>query len=144
LRLLETFLALMTPAALYLRAQLALMEHGAATALREVGQSLAAGQNARLMSPADIEQAQVAASSNMGAMLLLLALTVIAAIAIFKTTRVLTFVLTAAFVAMILPVSLMGYQVTAPFLVLGATALLGSAFVHSLFANARALDVNAG
>ena len=74
----------------------------------------------------------------------LLALTVIAAIAIFKTTRVLTFVLTAAFVAMILPVSLMGYQVTAPFLVLGATALLGSAFVHSLFANARALDVNAG
>lgn len=137
------FLALMTPAALYLRAKLALMEHGAATALREAGESLAAGQNARLMSPADIEQAQMAASSNVGAMLLLLVLTIIAMVAIFKTTRSMTLVLAIAFVAMILPVSLMGYQVTAPFLVLGAVALLGSAFVHSLFARARALDVNA-
>lgn len=137
------FLALMTPAALYLRAKLALMEHGAATALREAGESLAAGQNARLMSPADIEQAQMAASSNVGAMLLLLVLTIIAMVAIFKTTRSMTLVLAIAFVAMILPVSLMGYQVTAPFLVLGAVALLGSAFVHSLFARARVLDVNA-
>lgn len=137
------FLALMTPAALYLRAKLALMEHGAATALREAGESLAAGQNARLMSPADIQQAQMAASSNVGAMLLLMGLTIIAMVAIFKTTRSMTLMLAIAFVAMILPVSLMGYQVTAPFLVLGAVALLGSAFVHSLFARARALDVNA-
>lgn len=137
------FLALMTPAAIYLRAKLALMEHGAALALREAGQSLAAGQNARLMSPADIEQAQAAATSNIGAALLLLVLSVIAIVAIFKTTRVMTFALAVAFIVMIAPVSLMGYQVTSPFLVLGAITLLGSAFVHTLFARARMLDVNA-
>ena len=138
------FLALMTPAALYLRAKLSLMEHSAATALREAGQSLAAGQNARLMSPADIEQAQAVAASNIGAMLLLLVLTIVAIVAIFKTSRAMTLALAVAFVAMILPVSLIGFQVTVPFLVLGAVALLGSAFVHNLFARARALDVNAG
>jgi len=140
---LMAFLALMTPAALYLRAKLSLMEHGAATALREAGQSLAAGQNARLMSPADIEQAQTVAATNVGAMLLLLGLTMLSMFAIFKTSRFKTFVLAIAFVAMILPVSFLGYQVTTPFLVLGAIALLGSAFVHTLFARARALDVNA-
>jgi ribose transport system permease protein len=38
---------------------------------------------------------------------------------------------------------MMGYQIMVPFLVLGAAALMGSAFVHALFAKARSLDVNA-
>ena len=65
------------------------------------------------------------------------------AFVVLKTSRLISFGLAAVFIAMILPVSLMGYEITVPFLVLGAAALLGSAYVHALFAKARTLDVNA-
>ena len=136
------FLALMTPASLYLRAKVALLEHNSAEALREAGTKLAAGQNARLLPPTEIEQFQMAASSNLVASLLLLALVIVSVVAIFKTSPVATFVLAAAFVAMIVPVAALGYQITAPFLVLGGIAVLGSSFVGTIFAKARALDVN--
>ncbi|MEL6685980.1 MAG: ABC transporter permease, partial [Pseudomonadota bacterium] len=137
------FLAMMTPASMYLRAKVALLEHNAADALREAGVKLAAGQNSRLLPPADIEQFQVAAASNATASLLLLGLLVISALAIFRTSQIATFALAAAFIVMIIPVVSLGYQVTAPFLVLGSVAVLGSAFVHAIFAKARALDANA-
>lgn len=137
------FLALMTPGAIYLRAKIALLEHDAATALREAGTSLAAGQNARLLSPDEITQFQSAASANLGATLLLLVLVLATAFVVLKTSRLISFGLAAVFIAMILPVSLMGYEITVPFLVLGAAALLGGTYVHAMFAKARMLDVNA-
>ena len=137
------FLALMTPGAIFLRAKIAMLEHNASVDLREAGTQLAAGQNARLLSPDEISQFQTAASSNLVAMLLLLALVIAACLVVLRTSRSISFVLAVAFMAMIIPLVLLGYQITAPFLVLGAAALLGSAFVHALFAKARTLDVNA-
>ncbi len=137
------FLALMTPGAIFLRAKIEVLEHNASVDLREAGTQLAAGQNARLLSPDEISQFQTAASSNLLAMLLLLALLVAACFVVLQTNRVISFVLAATFIAMIVPLIMMGYQITVPFLVLGAAALLGSAFVHALFAKARTLDVNA-
>lgn len=138
------FLALMTPGATFLRAKIAVLEHNASVSLQEAGAKLAAGQNARLLSPEEITQFQTAASSNLMAMLLLLALLVAACFVVLRTSRMTSFALAAVFALMIVPVTLMGYQITAPFLVLGALALLGSAYVHALFAKARSLDVNAG
>lgn len=138
------FLALMTPGAIFLRAKIAVLEHNASVALQEAGAKLAAGQNARLLSPEEIAQYQSAASSNLLAMLLLLALLIAACFVVLRTSRITSFILAGVFAAMIVPIVLMGYQITAPFLVLGAVALLGSAYVHALFAKARALDVNAG
>ena len=137
------FLALMTPGAIFLRAKIAVLEHNASVDLREAGTKLAAGQNARLLSPDDITKFEVAASSNLLALLLLLALLIAACFVVLQTNRVISFVLTAAFIAMIVPLVMMGYQTMVPFLVLGAAALIGSAFVHALFAKARSLDVNA-
>ena len=137
------FLALMTPGAIFLRAKIAVLEHNASVDLREAGTQLAAGQNARLLSPDEISQFQTAASSNLLAMLLLLALVIAACFVVLRTSRSISFILAAAFIAMIIPLVLLGYQITVPFLVLGATALLGSAFVHALFVKARTLDVNA-
>jgi ribose transport system permease protein len=137
------FLALMTPGAIFLRAKIAVLEHNASVDLREAGTQLAAGQNARLLSPDEISQFQTAASSNLLAMLLLLALVIAACFVVLRTSRSISFILAAAFIAMIIPLVLLGYQITVPFLVLGAAALLGSAFVHALFAKARTLDVNA-
>jgi ribose/xylose/arabinose/galactoside ABC-type transport system permease subunit len=137
------FLALMTPGAIYLRAKIALLENNSAEVLRDAGTKLAAGQNARLLSPVEIEKFESAASSNLGATLMLLVLVVVAAGAFSRPNRTLTFALAAAFVAMIVPISMMGYQITAPFLILGAAALLGSTIVHALYAKARALDVKA-
>lgn len=136
------FLTLMTPGAIYLRAKIALLEHNAAINLREAGAKLAAGQNNRLLSPDEITQFQSAASANFGATLLLFVLLVATAFVVLQTSRVISFSLTLVFIVMIVPVYLMGYEITVPFLILGATALLGSAFVHALFAKARSLDVN--
>ena len=137
------FLALMTPGAIFLRAKIAVLEHNASVELREAGTQLAAGQNARLLSADEISQFQTAASSNLLAMLLLLALVIAACFVVLRTSRSISFILAAAFIAMIIPLVLLGYQITVPFLVLGAAALLGSAFVHALFTKARTLDVNA-
>lgn len=137
------FLTLMTPGAIYLRAKIALLEHNAALNLREAGAKLAAGQNNRLLSPDEITQFQSAASDNFGATLLLFVLLVATAFVVLRTSRVISFSLTLVFIVMIVPVYLMGYEITVPFLILGAAALLGSTFVHALFAKARSLDVNA-
>jgi hypothetical protein len=41
---------------------------------------------------------------------------------------------------MIVPVVVMGYQITAPFLILGAVAIAASAFVGMIFDRARTLQ----
>ena len=134
------FLAAMTPMSIYLRAKVALLEHGASTNLKETGAKLAPGQNDRLLSGTEIETFQAAASSNIGAGIALLLLTVGAIYVIAKGSQFMSLGLAAVFVAMIPVVSLMGYQITAPFLVLGALASVASAFVFMIFERARALS----
>lgn len=137
------FLSLMTPASVWLGSKIAVLEHNAAMALRDAGTSLAPGQNARLLSPAEVEGFQAAASSTLLGTALLTVLTIVAAVMIFRTTRIASIGLAAVFVAMIVPVVAMGYQITAPFLVLGAVAIIGSAFVGLIFDRARAIQSNA-
>ena len=136
-------LALMTPASIYLKAKVALLEHGASQSLLDSGVKLATNQNARLLSPSEISAFESAASSNVLVSVILLALVIASIVAIFRFIPVLTFAIAAIFIAMIVPVYLLGYQITVPFLVLGAVVLAGSAFVYGLFDKARALDVNA-
>ena len=137
------FLACMTPGAIYLRAKIAILEHNAAEALRAVGAQLSPGQNARLLSPAELEAYQAAASTNITAAALLSLLVIAAAYVVFRGKPLMTWLLAGGFVAMIVPLVAMGYQITVPFLVLGAVVALGSNFVFTIFAKARALDVNA-
>ncbi|MGV6839529.1 MAG: ABC transporter permease [Planktomarina sp.] len=137
------FLSLMTPASVWLGAKIALLEHNAAVALREAGSSLAPGQNARLLQPAEIEGFQVAASSTFLGTMLLAILTIVATVMIFRTTRMASLVLAVVFLAIIIPVVAMGYQITAPFLVLGAVAMIGSAFVGLIFDRAREVQAHA-
>jgi len=136
---LMAFLAAMTPMSIYLRAKVALLEHGASTRLKETGASLAPGQNDRLLSGSEIEAFQTAASSNFVAGFTLLLLTAAAIFVIAKGARELSLGLAGVFIAMIVVVSFMGYQITAPFLVLGAVASVASAFVFVIFERARAL-----
>jgi hypothetical protein len=137
------FLAAMTPGAIYLRAKIAILEHNAAEALRATGAQLAPGQNARLLSPSDLEAFEAALSANIGAAALLSLLVLASGYVVFKGNTMLTWVLSACFVLMMLPLVTMGYQITVPFLVLGAAVTLGSNFLFILFDRARALDANA-
>ncbi len=137
------FLSLMTPAAAWLGSKIALLEHNASAALRKAGQNLAPGHNSRLLSSTDIEALQATASANLTGMLLLLALVIASTVLIFRTTRIQSLILAGAFIVMILPVTMMGYQITAPFLVLGAIAIAGSAFVTMIFERAREISANA-
>ena len=136
------FLSLMTPASVWLGAKIALLEHGAAQSLRDAGTALAPGQNARFLSPAEVESMQAAASNNALGTFVLAVLTVVAAVMIFRTSRMASLGLAAAFLVMIVPVVAMSYQITAPFLVLGAVAIAASAFVGMIFERARSLQTN--
>ena len=101
---------------------------------------MAPGQNSRLLSPADLDAYQAAASSTAFGSLLLAILTIISGVMIFRTTKAATLILAAGFVLMIVPVVVMGYQITAPFLILGVVAIAASAFVGMIFDRARKLQ----
>jgi hypothetical protein len=73
--------------------------------------------------------------------LLLQALLITACFVVLRQCRITSFVFAGVFIVMIVPVALMGYKITAPFLVLGAVVLLGGALVHALFAKARGCDL---
>lgn len=131
------FLTLMTPASIWLRSQIALGEHAAASALREAGERLAPGHSARLLDPAAIDAAQAAASANLAGTLIMAVVMVLAAINVFKGGRLTALALAATFVVMIPVMGFMGYQAATPFLVLGAIVLAGSASVFVIFDRAR-------
>lgn len=131
------FLTLMTPASVWLRSKIALGEHAASMALRDAGETLAPGHTARLLDPAAIDAAQAAASANFAGALVMLVVMVLAAVNVFKGTRVSALALAAVFVVMIPVMGLMGYQTATPFLVLGAIVLAASAFVFVIFDRAR-------
>lgn len=131
------FLTLMTPGAAWLRAQIGLLEHASASALRDAGASLAPTQSQRLLSPPQIEALRDVAAANLWPALIFAALTVVAALLVRRPDRRLTLGLIAVFVLGLAPLIALGYQVSAPFLVLGAAVLTGSLFVPLIFARAR-------
>ena len=136
------FLSLMTPASFWLGARISLMEHNAAMALREAGEKLAPGHTARLMEPAAVEAAMTTASANLLGALALLVLTLLASVAVFRTSWLTTLGLALMFLLMIPVVAAMGYGVTTPFLVMGSLVIGASAFVFAVFERARGLREN--
>ncbi|WP_407492471.1 ABC transporter permease [Pseudooceanicola sp. MF1-13] len=137
------FLTFMTPASVWLRAKIALGEHGAAQSLRDAGDALAPGHTVRLMEPDAITAATAAIQANAIGTYLLAIVLVLAAVNIFRSTHVTTLVLAGLFVALIPLLALMGYQTATPFLVLGAVVLTASAFVFVIFDRARQIGANA-
>lgn len=131
------FLSLMTPASQWLGAQISMLEHARATALREAGQALAPGHTARLLDPAAIDAAQATAAANLPAALALLVLAVLAGLNIFARSDRASLGLAVLFLAAIPLLVMLGYHVSTPFLVLGALVLAASAFVFAIFERAR-------
>jgi len=131
---LMAFLALMTPASLWMTAAISLREHNAMSLLRETAGTLAPGQNARLLGPAEIEafQAQMAATAVPSA--LLFAVLVATAFAIWQIGRTATLVAVVAAAAGIAAAFAFGYVPAVPFYVLGLAALVSSLFLVPVFA----------
>lgn len=133
------FFALLVPASVWLRAAAALHEHNSVTALRESGAQLASSQNARILSPGEIDVLSGhLASSFWPAVLCLLAVAVSIA-AIVSGTRMAGVAVCAAFAVIGIAEAFAGFQSTIPFLVLGGLAVIGSLLVGRIFERARAL-----
>ena len=135
------FFTLLTPASVFLRAKISLMEHEAMTALLRAGEKLAMGQNNRLLTPNEIENLQDAIATTFVPSLLFSALCLMTVFVIFKSTRALTLVAAAIMTVAIVPLYLLNYQVSVPFLILGALALLSSLSIKTVFERAKALNV---
>lgn len=135
------FFTLLTPASVFLRAKISLMEHEAMTALLRAGEKLAMGQNNRLLTPNEIENLQDAIATTFVPSLLFSALCLMTVFVIFKSTRALTLVAATIMTVAIVPLYLLNYQVSVPFLILGALALLSSLSIKTVFERAKALNV---
>ena len=135
------FFTLLTPASVFVRAKISLMEHEAMTALLRAGEKLAMGQNNRLLAPNEIENLQDAVSTTLVPSLLFAALCLMTIFVIFKSTRAFTLVTAAIMIVAIVPLYLLKYQVSVPFLILGALALLSSLSIKTVFERAKALNV---
>jgi len=135
------FFTLLTPASVFLRAKISLMEHEAMTALLRAGEKLAMGQNNRLLTPNEIENLQDAISTTFVPSLLFAALCLMTVFVIFKSTRALTLAAATIMTVAIVPLYLLNYQVSVPFLILGALALLSSLSIKTVFERAKALNV---
>jgi hypothetical protein len=133
------FFTLMTPASVYLRAKIALLEHFSAATLSDSGAKLAPGQTNRLLSPSEVSTFQDAINLTFMPSLLFLLLTLVCTFAIANSSRNITFLAAAAMISGIVPLIVMSYQVAIPFVILGAAALCASLIVHMVFARAKAL-----
>lgn len=133
------FFTFMTPASFVLRSGITLHEHNSVNALKEAGVTLAGGQNARLLSPADIEPLQTSLSTNLLPSLICLVLMALTIVAVIKPERVVALVATGLFVITAVLMAMLGYAATIPFLVLGAVVIVGSMFVGNMFERAREL-----
>ena len=111
------------------------------TALLRAGEKLAMGQNNRLLTPNEIENLQDAISTTFVPSLLFSALCLMTVFVIFKSTRALTLAAAAIMTVAIVPLYLLNYQVSVPFLILGALALLSSLSIKTVFERAKALNV---
>ncbi|MDB3891576.1 ABC transporter permease [Alphaproteobacteria bacterium] len=131
---------MLTPANLYLKAKLALLEHSSAFALKAEGIKLASSQTKRLLSPPEIADYQTVVATHFMPSALFLLLFIAALILFWKKDKVWSYAVALGFVVMSVPVAMLGYQITIPFLALGASAILGSTLVTYLFEKARRLS----
>ena len=136
------FLTLMTPASIYLRAKVALLENNASLALKISGEKLANGQTARLLGPEEVTAFEAMASSNANVSLICIGLLILSLVSFFRRERFVSIGLVALYIFTIFPVSWLGYGITSPFLVLGAIVFGMTLFVNYIFERARKLDVN--
>ena len=135
------FFTLLTPASVFVRAKIALLEHEAMTQLLRAGEKLAMGQNNRLLTPNEIEKFQEAISITLVPSLLFSALCLMTILVIFKNTRAFTVIAATIMLVAIIPLFLLDYQVSVPFLILGALALFSSLSIQTVFERAKALNV---
>ena len=132
-----TFLTLMTPASLWVRATIALTEHNAMQELQATGATLAPPQAQRVMNPTAVEEA-LAAQADAGlpsAALMVVLLVALAAVA--RPDHRVTIAALMALGAGLAVVLTAGYATAAPFVMLGAVALTAQAFVKPLGRQAR-------
>ena len=134
------FLTLMTPASLFLKAQISILEHNASKSLQIAGEKLANGQTARLLGPKEIDEFQQIISLNTWISVLCLLLFIVSLLPIFISSKFLTIMTATFFALIILPLITIGYSVTIPFLIFGAIALIISLFINLIFERARKLD----
>ena len=133
------FLTLLTPANLYLKAKIALVEHWSASALKDEGVKLAPGQTKRLLSSPEIENFNAVIVSHAMPSLLFLTLVVGAGLLYWRSEKSWSYLIAVGFLTMCVPVAMLGYQLTIPFLILGAITVVASTFISYLFERARKL-----
>ena len=124
---------LFTPASVFLRAKITLMENETITALLRAGEKLAMGQHNRLLTTNEIENVYDAISKSFIPSLLLAALCLMTVFVIFKTTRSVTLAAAAVMILSIVPLYLLNYQGSVPFLILSSLALLSSLSINTVF-----------
>lgn len=127
------FLTLLSPASLWWQAAIRLREHGAMSALREAGQSLAPGQVARVLPATEVQAltAQMSAAALPSA--ILLAVVAIAVFAVVRNDLRSGIVATAIMAAALVPVTAWGFAAAVPFLVLGVLAMASSLVAVAAF-----------
>ena len=134
------FLTMMTPASLFLKAQISLLEHNASKNLQIAGEKLANGQTARLLGPKEIDDLQQIILSNTSISFLCLILFILSLLPIFFLNKLLAIFTSICFILLIIPIVNIGYAVTIPFLIFGVIVLIMSLFVDLIFERARKLD----
>ena len=134
------FLTLMTPASLFLKAQISILEHNASKSIQEAGEKLANGQTARLLGPKEIDYFQQIIASNTWISVLCFLLFIVSLVPIFISNKLLSVITSTFFILMIFPLITIGYSVTTPFLIFGVIIFITSLFIDIIFDRARKLD----
>jgi ribose/xylose/arabinose/galactoside ABC-type transport system permease subunit len=137
-------LTAMTPGAKALRSWVHTREHNSAVLLQETlktaNKHLAPTQKARIMSGEDYAKAGDVVKKNRLPAMGLFTLFLLTVVHLFKPMNRHSFILAALFLVSTIPLLLLGYDIAAPFLVLGAVLLAGSTLIDRMFERAIALS----
>ena len=136
------FFTFLAPGVALIGGWVRLREHETVAAIREAGQSLAASHQVRQMSPDQVANAEAAIAANLWPSALFFVLTVLALLLLWRGTTIASLALAAVFAAMVVPAVGLGFAAAAPFLVLGAVALVGAAITPAVFRRARELGLD--
>ena len=136
------FFTTMTPASVYLRAKIALIEHGNSVALINDGVKLASSQSKRMLADKEISALTEQMQAHFWPSVLCLGLMLTAALVIWRREQWLSYGIGGLFFVMIVPISVIGFGITTPFLVLGGVAIMVSTSVYWIFGRARNLESN--
>ena len=108
--------------------------------MKEEGLKLAPGQTKRLLSPPEIEGYNAVIATHAIPSLFFVILVVAAGLLFWRKDKSWSYIIAAGFVAMCIPVAALGYQITIPFLILGAIAISASTVIAYLFERSRKLN----